>query len=107
MGWLQVMVKPPNPGTVYVVVYNAQWPGGTPLYQTFQATNSSPLNRIWTLAPALYAVTISWISGYQNITGAIEGNGIIVNGAPLYYQVLGTPGDANGVSGLFPAQLTW
>jgi hypothetical protein len=76
------------------------------LDETFQVTSSSPLNKSWTLDPALYAVTISWASGYQNITGAIAGNGIIVNGTPLYYQVLGTPGDANGVSGMFGAQVT-
>jgi hypothetical protein len=92
--------------TVTVHVFLAQSPGGTPLDQTFQVTSSSPLNQSWTLQPALYAVAISWQSGYQNIAALTAGNAIIVNGTGLYYQVLGSPGDANGISGMFGAQVT-
>jgi hypothetical protein len=105
-GNAKVQVNPLNPGTVTVHVFLAQSPGGTPLDQTFQVTSSSPLNQSWTLQPALYAVAISWQSGYQNIAALTAGNAIIVNGTGLYYQVLGSPGDANGISGMFGAQVT-
>ncbi|MCX6224596.1 MAG: hypothetical protein NTV01_07580 [Bacteroidia bacterium] len=105
VGILQVKVKPPNPGTVTVRVWLAQTPGGTPLNETFAVSQSNPLNKTWHLAPALYAVTISWKSGYQNITGAVADNGIIINGKAMYYQVLGTPADANGISATFDARI--
>ena len=107
MGSLQVQVKPANPGTVTVKVRLVQSPGGTPLDETFEVTKDSPLDKTWQLEPAIYAVTISWFSGYHNIAGATADNGITINGNnALYYQVLGTPFDANGVSATFGAKVT-
>lgn len=53
------------------------------------------------LEPGHYAVTISWAEGYQNIASGIAGNQIVYNGNYLYYQVLGSPADGNGVSAVF------
>ncbi len=40
-------------------------------------------------------------AGYQNIASGIAGNQIVYNGNYLYYQVLGSPADGNGVSAVF------
>jgi hypothetical protein len=46
MGSLQVQVWPPNPGSVTVRVAMAQHPPtGTPIDQTFTASQQSPVNQ--------------------------------------------------------------
>ncbi len=106
MGTLQVQVAPINSGNVNVRVWMAQYPPtGTPIDQTFTATTQSPVNQSFQLDPGLYAVTISWSSGYQNVASGLAGNAIVVNGQGLYYQVLGNPADANGVSANFGVQI--
>ena len=104
-GSLRVRVRPPNAGDVTVKVWLASSPGGTALDQTFTASSSSPLDQTWQLDAALYAVTISWQQGYQNIASGTDGNEIAINGVGLYYQVLGTPSDANGIMATFGCQL--
>jgi len=102
MSTLSVQVAPFNPGEVQVRVWTYATPG--PSFEwNGTATSASPINENWTdLEPGHYAVTISWHEGYQNIaSGGGVGNQIVYNGNYLYYQVLGTPADANGVSAVF------
>ena len=105
MSTLTVKARPANPGDVTVRVWNSQSPGGTPLDETFTVNKDNPLDKTWELEPALYSVTISWKDGYHNMTGSTEGNATIVNGKYQYYQVLGKPADANGISANFGYQL--
>ena len=105
-GNLQVKVKPANSGTITVKVWLAQRPGGTPLNETFEVTKENPLNKTWQLEPARYAVTISWSAGYHNISGSTAGNGIIINGNNLYYQVLGEPSNQNSIHATFGVRVT-
>ena len=106
MSSLQVQVKPANPGDLTVRVWVSQYPPtGTPIDETFTVNVNNPLNKSWELDPGLYSVTISWKDGYHNIASGVEGNAIIVNGNSQYYQVLGSPADANGVSANFGYQL--
>ena len=90
MSTLSVQVAPFNPGEVQVRVWTYATPGPS-------------FNENWTdLEPGHYAVTITWHEGYQNIaSGGGVGNQIVYNGNYLYYQVLGTPADGNGVSAVF------
>ena len=107
MATLTVQVNPPNPGTVNVRVWVAQVPGPT-FEWSGDATTEQPVDKTWNdLEPGLYAVTISWKDGYQNIASAGgPGNFIIYNGSHLYYQVLGTPKDANGILATYGLNLT-
>ena len=106
MSTLTVQVNPPNAGTVNVRVWTYTSPGPS-FNWTGSATSSQPLNQSWTdLQPGSYAITISWKQGYQNIASGTAGNNITYDGQALYYQVLGNPGDANGVSATFSVQLT-
>jgi hypothetical protein len=101
MPTLSVELTPWNPGVVEVRVATVSgsyaWTG--------QASTEAPLNQHWDDLPSGdYAITIAWNKGYQNMAPTI-GNSVIYNGMPLYYQVLGTPADGNGVSATFPFTL--
>ncbi|MEN2712967.1 hypothetical protein ACQKOH_14585 [Sphingomonas sp. NPDC092331] len=101
MSTLSVQVAPFNPGEVHVRVWVYTSPG--PSFEwNGTATTGSPISESWDdLEPGHYAVTISWAEGYQNIASGIAGNQIVYNGNYLYYQVLGSPADGNGVSAVF------
>lgn len=101
MATLSVQVSPSNPGVVEVRVMGVSgsyaWTG--------QASTEAPLNQDWDDLPSGdYAITFAWYQGYQNMAPTI-GNCVIYNGASLYYQVLGTPADGNGVLATFPFSL--
>jgi hypothetical protein len=51
-------------------------------------------------------VTISWTSASQNIGSSGGGNGIVINGQPMYYQVAGTPAGTGGISAMFGVRMT-
>lgn len=107
MATLQVQVNPANPGSVTVRVWTYTSPGPN-FNWVGVATSQKPVNQSWdNLQPGAYAVTLSWNEGYQNIAGGGgSGNSVIYDGNFLYYQVLGNPGDANGISATFPFQLS-
>lgn len=99
-------VKTIHDGDVTVQVQLVTHPGGTPTNDTFTVTQAQSLDHTWTnLAPGTYAVSISWKTGYHNIAQGTDGNAIIVNGKSMYYQVMGSPADGNGVMGVFGYQL--
>jgi|SRR6476661_2096154 uncharacterized protein (DUF2141 family) len=102
MSTLAVNVKPENPGTVKVRVFDVAAPK---FNWTADATKEKPVSKSWNdLPPGRYAVSFSWSSGYQNINGATEGNGVTVDNTSLYYQVLGTPREGD-VMASFPIHL--
>jgi uncharacterized protein (DUF2141 family) len=104
MSTLVVKVKPDSPGTVNVRVFDVT--SATPKFSwTGDATKEEPVNKSWNdLPPGDYAVSVKWSSGYQNINGGTEGNGIRANDMSLYYQVVGTPREGD-VMASFPVHL--
>ncbi|MCK5024085.1 MAG: hypothetical protein KAR56_00545 [Thermoplasmata archaeon] len=103
---LRVMVKPANPGdvTVHILCYVSP---GPKFDKTYVASKDKPLDISLSLEPSNYCVAISWKSGYHNITGSTADNGIVIdNDKHLYYQVLGEPEDANGISATFAFEVT-
>ena len=106
MSTLQVKVLPHNPGVVEVTVANASSTApGTPLNETFEVSNTNPLDKTWEVETGPYKVKMTWSAGFQNIAGDGGGNAIRVNGQDLTYQVAGEPVETHGIYATFPVEV--